>query len=121
MFLRLAADGVLILHLLFIVFVVAGGLLTSLWRWTPLIHLPCAAWGLFVELTGYPCPLTTLETRLRMQAGEHGYAGSFIEHYLLAIIYPAGLTATIQILLAVAVLMINLAIYGWLIRRRHRP
>jgi len=116
---RLAAETVLLLHLAFIVFVIAGATGAARWSWLPLIHLPAAAWGVFVELTGRLCPLTTAENYLRLKAGEAGYSESFIEHYLLAIIYPAGLTREIQFALAAAVVVINAAIYAWLFYR-HR-
>lgn len=117
---RLAADAVLVLHLAFILFALLGATLTVFWRWIPLLHVPAAAWGFFVELTGRICPLTTLENSLRVQAGQSGYAESFIEHYLLAIIYPSGLTRQTQFVLAAVVVVVNLAVYGWLyFRRRH--
>ena len=115
---RLAAETVLLLHLAFIVFVIAGAAGAARWRWLPLIHLPAAAWGVFVELTGRLCPLTTAENYLRLKAGAAGYNDSFIEHYLLAIIYPAGLTQEIQFALAAAVVVINAAIYAWIFYRR---
>lgn len=116
MFFRLAADCVLLLHLAFILFAVLGGALALRWRWAPLVHLPAAAWGLFVEITGRICPLTSLENTLRIKAGLSGYTESFIEHYLLAIIYPAGITREIQFALAGVV---NVAIYGWIYVRKH--
>lgn len=118
MFYRLAAEIVLLLHLAFIVFVIAGATGAARWSWLPLVHLPVAAWGVFVELTGRVCPLTTAENYLRLKAGEAGYSESFIEHYLLPIIYPAGLTREIQFALAAAVVVINAAIYAWLFYRR---
>lgn len=117
---RLLADSVLVLHLLFIVFVVLGGLLVLRWHWLALLHLPAALWGAFVELTGRICPLTDWEVGFRQAAGETGYTGSFIEHYLLPVIYPHGLTRDIQFMLAVGVIVINLAVYGWLLYRRKR-
>jgi hypothetical protein len=118
MFFRLAADGVLVLHLAFIVFALLGAAMAARWRWIPLVHLPAAAWGCFVELTGRVCPLTYLENDLRIRAGQAGYTDSFIEHYLLGIIYPAGLTGEIQMALAGVVIAVNIAIYGWLFSRR---
>ncbi|MDP1635844.1 MAG: DUF2784 domain-containing protein [Gallionellaceae bacterium] len=94
-----------------------GGLHVGAVAWLPLIHLPAAAWGFFVELTGRTCPLTYLENHLRIRAGLSGYTESFVEHYLLAIIYPEGLTRNTQILLAGAVIVVNAAIYGWLYAR----
>lgn len=118
MLLRLAADLVLLGHLAFILFALLGAAIATRWRWILVVHLPAAAWGFFVELTGRICPLTDLENYLRIKAGQSGYAESFIEHYLLAIIYPAGLTREVQFALAGVVLIINIAIYGWLFYRR---
>ena len=117
---HLAADAVLLLHLGFILFVLLGGLLVLRWRWAPLLHLPAAAWGVYVELSGGLCPLTPLENRLRIAAGEAGYTGGFIEHYLLALIYPAGLTPQIQYVLAAVVVGVNGLAYAWVWRRRRR-
>lgn len=117
---RLAADAVLVFHLAFIVFAVLGGVLALRWRWVPWVHLPAAAWGVFVELSGTICPLTPIENQLRQQARGSGYTGGFIEHYLVALIYPAGLTSSIQLVLAGVVLVTNVSMYAWLIFRR-RP
>lgn len=114
---RLLADSVLVLHLLFIGFVIFGGLIVARSAWVALGHIPVACWGAFVELTGRVCPLTTLEVSLRRAAGDAGYSDSFIEHYLLPIIYPAGLTRDIQLVLAGFVIFINVAIYGWMLYR----
>ena len=114
MLFRLAADAVLLIHLAFILFALLGAVIAARWRWIPAVHLPVAAWGFFVELTGRICPLTYLENTLRIKAGQSGYTESFIEHYLLAIIYPAGLTREIQFVLAGVVIVVNLVIYGWL-------
>lgn len=114
---RLAADAVLVLHLAFIVFVLLGATLAFRWRWIAFIHLPAATWGIFVELTSRICPLTYLENQFRLKAGQAGYHESFIEHYLLNIIYPSGLTPEIQYLFAGIVLIFNGVIYGRLIHR----
>lgn len=111
---RLSADAVLLFHLAFIVFALLGAAMAVRWRWVPLVHLPVSAWAIFVELTGRSCPLTYLENSLRIKAGQSGYSESFIEHYLLAIIYPAGLTREIQFVLAAVVIIVNIAIYSWL-------
>jgi len=119
---RLLADVVLIIHLIFVVFVVLGGLLV--WRWQSLawVHIPAALWGTYIEISGRVCPLTPLENHLRRLGGESGYADSFVEHYLWGILYPAGLTSNTQLLLAAVVVAANLAIYGGLLfRRRGRP
>jgi Protein of Unknown function (DUF2784) len=112
---RIAADLVVALHLAFVVFVPFGALLALKWHWIPWVHLPAAAWGLFIELTGRGCPLTDLENALRASAGESGYAGGFIEQYLVSIFYPAGLTGGDQLILLLAVMA-----YGWLHVRRFR-
>ncbi|WP_374681218.1 DUF2784 domain-containing protein [Accumulibacter sp.] len=118
---RLLADLVVFTHLLFIVFVVLGGGLALRWPRLAVVHLPAACWGAFIELSGGICPLTPLENAWRQAAGEAGYAGSFIEHYLLPIIYPAGLTRDIQFVLAALVVVINVAAYARLLSRRRRP
>jgi hypothetical protein len=117
----LAADAVLLLHVLFIAFAVLGAAL--LWRWPRVVwlHLPAAAWGAYVEFSGRLCPLTPLESRLRHAAGEQGLRGGFVEHYLLPLIYPEGLTRETQWLLGAVVLLVNLALYAaWLTRKRRR-
>lgn len=119
MLFRLAADTVLLLHLAFILFALLGALLALRWRWIAVVHLPAAAWGFFVELTGRVCPLTDWENHFRLLAGQSGYADSFIEHYLLAVIYPDGLTREIQFVLAGIVVIVNVALYGWLLLSRH--
>jgi hypothetical protein len=115
---RLLADAVLLLHLAFVLFVVAGALLVMRRRALMPWHLAAAVWGTGIEATGAVCPLTWLELRLRALAGEAGYSGGFIEHYVVALIYPAGLTRGVQVLLAAGVLLLNGAIYAWLWRRR---
>ncbi|WP_394561178.1 DUF2784 domain-containing protein [Aquipseudomonas alcaligenes] len=117
MLLRAAADAVVLLHLLFILFVLGGGLLVLRWPRLALLHLPAAAWGVAVELLHLYCPLTPLENQLRRAAGEAGYAGGFVEHYLIPLIYPAGLTPQIQLWLGALVLAVNLPVYGWLLWR----
>ena len=119
MLLRTAAAAVLLVHLAFILFVLLGATLAARWRWIPVVHLPAAGWGFFVELTGRVCPLTYLENYLLAAAGQSGYTQSFIEHYLLATIYPDGLTRGLQLALAGVVVVVNVAIYGWLFHRRH--
>ncbi|HTY49010.1 MAG TPA: DUF2784 domain-containing protein [Steroidobacteraceae bacterium] len=114
---RVGAEVVLVLHFAFIAFVVSGAALAARWPWMAAAHLPAAAWGCFVELTGMICPLTYAENYLWRRAGDSGYAQGFIEHYLLPVIYPEGLTRRIQLALAAAVVLINALIYGWLLRR----
>jgi hypothetical protein len=113
---RIAADGLVLFHLLFILFVLFGGLLVLKWR--PLIwwHLPAAAWGVSVEVFHLPCPLTQWENLMRDAAGQTGYSGGFIEHYVWPVIYPVGLTPAIQLGLGSVVLAINVLVYLRLIR-----
>lgn len=117
---RTLADLVLVSHLTFILFVVAGGLLALRWRWLPLVHLPAVLWGVYIELSGGICPLTPLENGLRHAAGASGYSGSFIEHYLTPIIYPAALSHSVQVLLASLLILANLAAYSLVLWHRFR-
>jgi hypothetical protein len=117
---RLAADAVVLLHLVFIVFVLFGALPVLRWPRLALLHVPAASWGVAVELLHLYCPLTPLENRLRQAAGEAGYSSGFVEHYLIPLIYPAGLTPQIQLWLGALLLAINLPAYGWLLWRLWR-
>lgn len=109
--LELAADFIVLLHFLFIVFVIFGGLLVLKWKWVVWLHIPAATWGALIVLIGWLCPLTPLENLLRRTEASNGYATGFIEHYLIPIIYPAGLTRDLQIAMGVAVIIINVIIY----------
>jgi hypothetical protein len=119
---ELAAAGaaaVVGLHFVFVAFVVGGAAL--LWRWPRLawLHLPAATWGAWVECSGAICPLTPLENHLRALAGEGTYAGGFVEHTLLPVLYPTDLTRHMQLALGAAVVAVNVAVYGgWLMRLR---
>lgn len=114
---RLAADSLLLLHLAFILFVVAGGFLVAWKRWMVWLHLPAAIWGMLIEFIGWICPLTPLENHYRDLSGVGGYDGGFIEHYLLPLIYPDWLTAKAQYVLGGLVLIVNAVVYFWLWRR----
>jgi hypothetical protein len=115
---RIAADCVLVLHLAFIAFVLLGAVAAARWRWLAFLHIPAAVWGFLIEFRGGICPLTYAENFLRVRGGEAGYSQGFIEHYLLAVIYPAGLTRGIQWGLAAVVVLVNVVAYGWLLVRR---
>lgn len=114
----LLADLVVVVHFAFVLFVVLGGLLVLRWPRLAYVHLPAAAWGVLIEFAGWTCPLTPLEQSLRQRAGGHGYSGSFIEHYLLPLLYPSALTRDIQLVLGSVALVVNLGIYAYVLRRR---
>lgn len=97
---------------------VLGGLLVLRRRRIAWLHVPAFVWGAAIEFGGWICPLTPLENRLRGMGGAGGYAGGFVERYLVPVLYPGELTREIQIALGLAVLLINLAIYGFLLRRK---
>lgn len=108
---RLAADAVVLAHVAYILFAVFGGLLVLRWPGLKWVHLPAALWGVLVEFGGWWCPLTKYENLFRERAGLAGYRGDFIQHYVLAAIYPSGLTRGMEIALGAAVLLINIIIY----------
>ncbi len=114
MWYRVGADLVLLLHLGFVLFVIAGGLLLLKWPRIAWVHLPAAVWGAVVEFTGWICPLTPLESQLRALAGESATEADFIGRYLPPLLYPETLTREIQILLGLLVLAVNLALYCWM-------
>lgn len=119
---RLAADLLVLFHLSFILWVLFGGLLVLRHRRALLVHLPALAWGLAVEGLHLECPLTDWENRMRTAAGDAGYHGGFVEHYIWPLVYPSGLTPQIQLWLGAFVLLLNLGIYGyvlWRLTRRH--
>lgn len=111
----LLADGLVVIHFAFTVFVIFGGFLT--WRWPRLVflHLPALAWGVWVEVSATLCPLTPFENHLRHLAGESGYTGGFLAHYLVTVLYPPGLTWRIQWVLAAVLLALNAVAYGRLL------
>ena len=111
---RLLTDAVVILHFAFLAFVVGGGFLARRHRWLIVPHLLAVAWGVYVEARpGMLCPLTPLENQFASLAGTAGYEGGFIEHYLVPIIYPDGLTARAQLGLAMALITVNVIAYTW--------
>ena len=115
---RLLADLVLVVHFAFVLFVIFGGLLVIRRPKLAWLHLPAAIWGSWIEFSGRICPLTPLENHFRMLGGQAGYEGGFIEHYVTAIIYPQGLTRSVQIALGVVVVGINVLVYAVIWRRR---
>ena len=117
---RSLADLVLVVHFMFVLFVILGGLLVLRWPRVAWAHVPVAVYGAVIEFVGFICPLTPLEVSLRRRGGEAGYAGGFIEHYITAALYPTGLTREIQLVLGVGVLLLNAIVYTVVVRRRRR-
>ncbi len=112
------ANALVIFHLAFVLFVVLGAALLFKWPTLVWVHVPALAWGIFIELTQGICPLTPLENRWRFKAGQEGYEGGFIDHYIMSLLYPNGLTPTAQIVLGVALVVLNVVLYGLWIRTR---
>lgn len=115
---RWLADAVVVLHLGFVVFVMLGGFLLRRWPKLVYAHVPAAVWGVLIEFAGWTCPLTPLENTFRARGGEAGYAGGFIDHYIIPVLYPAGLSRNIQWLLGVVALGVNVVAYLLFMRRR---
>lgn len=112
------ADVVVLIHAGFVLFVVLGGFLALRWRWLVWVHVPAAVWGVLIEFAGWTCPLTPLEHVLRARAGETGYGGGFIEHYVLRGLYPHGLTRQTQWILGALALGVNVVAYAVFVRNR---
>ena len=112
------ADLVVVIHSLFVLFVIFGGFLALRWWKMIYLHLPAVLWGAFIEFAGGICPLTPLENALRRGAGLAGYTGGFVEHYILPVLYPAGLTRNVQLVLGALVIGTNLLVYIVILRTR---
>ncbi len=112
---RILADLVVLIHFSFIIFVVTGGFFVIKWKKAVFFHIPAVIWGVIIEFTGWICPLTPLENKFRIAGGEAGFTGGFIDKYIVDLIYPEGLTRSIQMLLGFTVIVINILIYGYLI------
>src|SRR5688572_18072582 len=121
MLFRLLADATVVLHLLFVAFVVCGGLLVLRWRRVVWVHVPAAAWGAWIEFAGWICPLTPLENWLRVQAGSAAYTTSFVERYVLPVLYPSALSRDIQCALGMLVVLVNALVYVLVVRSRGKP
>jgi hypothetical protein len=115
---RAAADAILVSHLAFVLFVVFGALLLLRWPRLAWLHIPAVVWAAYIEFSGTICPLTPLEVALRQRAGQAGYGGGFIDHYVVSLLYPEGLTQNTQAMLGAVVVAINAAIYIVAFRRR---
>ena len=116
---RLLGDLVLVVHAAFVVFVMLGGLAVLRWPRLAWVHLPVVIWGAGIEFAGGICPLTPLENHWRRLAGEQGYTGGFVEQYVLAALYPEGLTRGVQLALGLLVIAVNAVIY-FRVWTRHR-
>jgi hypothetical protein len=116
---RTLADLVVLTHLAFVAFVVIGGVTVLRWPRLAWVHLPAVAWAVMIEYVGWVCPLTPLENALRQVGGEAAYAGGFVEHYVVPLLYPADLTREVQVALGTAVLLLNALVY-WRVVRRSR-
>ncbi|HEV2149765.1 MAG TPA: DUF2784 domain-containing protein [Longimicrobiaceae bacterium] len=117
---RWLADAVVLVHLGFVLFVVLGGLLVLRRPRLAWLHVPAALWGVWIEFSGRVCPLTPLENRLRRLGGEAGYSGGFIDRYVVSLLYPEGLSRSLQLVLGALVLTLTLAIYARLLWRTRR-
>lgn len=118
---RFFAEAVVVVHFAFILFAVFGAPLVLRWKRVVWLHAPVVVYAALIEFFGWTCPLTPLENWFRWRGGSAGYPTSFTEHYILPLVYPAQLTYRLQIVLGIAVLSINLLVYGWLIRRSVSP
>jgi len=116
---QMLADSVVLVHLVFVAFAVFGGLLVLRWKRVVWVQIPAALWAALVEFAGWYCPLTPLENWLRAKAGEAAYRAGFIEHYILPVLYPAELSAGVQMILGGAVVAINILVY-WRVYRARR-
>lgn len=116
----LLADGVVLLHFAFVIFVMLGGLLVVKWPKVAYLHLPAAFWGALIEFGGWICPLTPLENGLRHAGGAAGYTGTFVEHYILPLLYPSELTRELQIAIGICVILVNGLLYTLLLIRKRR-
>lgn len=117
---RFLADVLLVFHLSFAIFAGVGALLVLRWPRLRWVHVPVAAWGALIMFGGWICPLTPLEKYLRRLGGQAGYEGGFLEHYIISVLYPAGLTRGLQIGIGLFVVAVNGFVYGRMIARRRR-
>jgi Protein of Unknown function (DUF2784) len=121
---QLLANAVVIVHVGFIVFVVLGGFLAWRWRRIAWLHIPTALYGATIEFVGWVCPLTPLENHFRRLAGQSGYTGGFIEHYIIPVLYPTDWTVSLRVILGTLVLLVNALAYGvyfWRIAKSRPP
>lgn len=111
MLFKLAANALALFHLTFILFVLFGSFLVLKWPRLAWIHVPAAVWGSLIEFARWYCPLTRWENLMLRRAGEAGYSGGFLAHYIFAAIYPQGLTRGLEIAIGLFVLVVNVSVY----------
>jgi hypothetical protein len=114
---RFFADAIVVVHLMFVIYAIFGGVLVLRWKYTVYSHVPALLWGIAVEANGWICPLTPLENELRARAGLAGYTGGFVEHYLLPVLYLDNLTRYDQYVLAALLILVNVVVYAFVIRK----
>jgi hypothetical protein len=112
------AGLIVLAHMAFVAFAVLGALFALRWPWAAAVHLPTAIWAAYIELSGGICPLTPLENTLRARAGLERYTDDFVARYLLPVLYPDGLTRDAQLVMSVAVVVVNVALYSFVYSRR---
>jgi len=117
---RILAELTMLAHFAFLLFVALGAFLVHWRRWIALIHVPAFLWGALISLMGWICPLTPLENHFLRMSGVEGYDTGFIEHYIAGVLYPAGLTRIHQIVMGVAVLVLNAGLYAWIFMGREK-
>jgi hypothetical protein len=117
---HILSDLVILTHFSFVLFVIIGGFLVIRWKRIAWLHIPAFLWAGLVEIAGFQCPLTPLESWLAERSGAGAYRTGFVEHHIIPILYPASLTRDLQVALGFFVLLVNLGIYGVLFRRTHR-
>jgi hypothetical protein len=108
---NVAATVTALVHLAFILFVIFGGFLVLRWPRLMWLHVPAAVWGVLIEFFGWWCPLTKWENHFLRMAGRAGYTDGFVSHYLMPLIYPAGMTRGLEIAIGLFVLVLNAGIY----------
>lgn len=115
---KFLADALVVFHMGFVTFVLVGGAVVLYWRRAMFLHLPAVAWGIYIEISHNICPLTPLENHLRRLGNAATYRGGFVDHYIMPVLYPNGLTHGMQVAIAVIIVVLNAAIYGWIVAGR---
>jgi len=120
---KILADIVLLLHFAFVLFAVLGGISVFYRRSLAWLHLPVVLWSAVINLAGWICPLTPLENYFRAQAGQSGYEGGFIQHYIEPLVYPGGMPRNFELIAGISILVGNGLVYAVILlywRRRTR-